>query len=398
MDYESSTHVNKWTFTSDQLTETRTRANNEAYEYTQQRQAAIKQQKQELSTDTTNTKDGNVASTPNPLLSPPIAKCFAKGYQTTGTITSNVDPSKFPTPSEEETMIDFYAEKLLTLIGPQATISKLKRDIKVASTASLLLRRFFLSNSIVLFDPKAVMVACAFLSSKVEDATCDIRYLEDGTKAMSAHVKIKEIIEAEVALVKGVDFDLCCFHPYKVVLAYTEDLRTFLKSKDGKNCVNMENREVVSGEDLVPIYNRARQIVEHVVFHSDMMLRASPGKVGLVAMMLANEELVEKHVAANGTDTSVLIIDFKEYITCRFANEKKVNDIETLWHRMEELLIQMKGIVNKSSTDMIALKGIHKKLKKCRIWGSTDDKKKKKKRKRNEDDTSGAAPTSSGDN
>ena len=231
------------------------------------------------------------------------------------------------------------------------------------------------------------MVACAFLASKVEDATCDIRYLEDGTRAMSAHVKIKDIIEAEVALVKGVDFDLTCFHPYKVVVAYTEDLRTFLKSKDGKGCVN----RVMKGEYLVPIYNRAMAIVEQVIFQSDVMLIASPGKVGFVAMMLANKELVEKDAQSGGEsmggegESDAVKIDFKGYLKCRFANEKKESDIETLWQEMEGLMVRMEETIQKPELDIVILKGIHKKLKKYRIWGD-EEKKKKKKRKRTDGD------------
>jgi len=50
---------------------------------------------------------------------------------------------------------------------------------------------------------------------------------------MQAPVTIQEILNAEVSLIDGLDFDLMCFHPYKAVLAFTEDLRTYLKSDKG---------------------------------------------------------------------------------------------------------------------------------------------------------------------
>lgn len=397
MDYKESSHIKDWTFTPQQLSDVRTRANNEAYQFIQDRKNLEKQQKleqqqqqeQQQQESSTSTADDNAnagASTPKqpPSNPPPIANSFAKGYKGSedSTIASCVPEdasASFPTPDEEATLVEFYSAKLLTLVGPKASIPKLTRDIKVASTASLLLRLFFLSNSVTLFDPKTIMVACAFLACKVEDATCDIRYIEDGTKQMSAHVKIKDIIEAEVALVKGVDFDLCCFHAYKVVLAYTEDLRTFLKSNDGKRCINKEN---VSGEDLVPIYNMAREIVERVVFHSDIMLLSSPGKVGFAAMMLSNRRLVEKG-KSKGTDVAVVEIDFRGYLNCRFANEKKEHEIEALWQEMIILLNPLEKAMDKAELDIAVLKGIHKKLKKCRIWGKSESKKKKK-RSRNE--------------
>ncbi len=390
MDYENSTHVKSWTFTPQQLEQLRSRANQEALQF-------IEKQEQQSSSDAATGAQGNSES-----LVIAIAQSFAKDYKHTNNDTAPMEEpatdSSILTPEEESTLIDFYSSKLLTLIGPSATHPKLKRDIKVASTASLLLKRFYLSNSITLFDPKTIMVASAFLASKVEDATCDVRYIEDGTRAMQAHVKIKEIIEAEIALVKGVDFDLCCFHPYKVVLAYTEDLRSFLKSKDGKHCVtvlsNDKNvivqRELVSGEDLRPIYDKARDIVQQLVFGSDVMLLASPGKIGLVAMMLANKILLQsqdENFKKDGEST-VVKIDFREYLRCRFVEERKEHEIESLWQEIEDLSQVVQNAVDQlllqPEPDMVALKGIHKKLKKCRIWGTDDKKKKKKKRKHGE--------------
>lgn len=393
MDYENSTHVKSWTFTPQLLQQLRERANQEALQYLQAQQ--------KLSSD-----DANAATAMSESSSalPIIAESFAKNYK-----LSNNDATMQPTPDsssssnitiltpeEELTLINFYSSKLPTLIGPSATLPKLKRDIKVASTAALILKRFYLSNSITLFDPKIIMVASAFLASKVEDAMCDVRYVEDGTRAMQAHVKIKEIIDAEIALVKGVDFDICCFHPYKVVLAYTEDLRTFLKSNDGRQCVTLlsndknsnAQRDFVSGEDLRPIYDKARDIVQQLVFGSDVMLLASPGKIGLAAMMLANERLLQAQ-NENGDQDAMVEINFREYLRFRFAEERKEHEIEALWNEIAELFQVVKSAADllllQPEPDMVVLKGIHKKLKKCRVWGKDDKKKKRKKRKHDGD-------------
>ena len=402
MDYDNSTHVKSWTFTPQQLQQLRARVNQEALQY-------LQNQQQLSSVKETNADATQVAGANSETIStlPIIAESFAKNYKQSNNDTtmqptpdSSSSSITILTPEEELTIINFYSSKLLTLIGPSATLPKLKRDIKVASTAALILKRFYLSNSITLFDPKIIMVASAFLASKIEDAMCDVRYIEDGTRAMQAHAKIKEIIEAEIALVKGVDFDICCFHPYKVVLAYTEDLRTFLKSKDGKQCVivlsNDKNsnvqRDFVSGEDLRPIYDKARDIVQQLVFGSDVMLLASPGKIGLAAMMLANERLLEVQNENGHQDGVGITIDFREYLRVRFADERKEHEIETLWNEIAILFQVVKKAADQlllqPEPDMVALKGIHKKLKKCRVWG-IEDKKKKKKKKRKRDDGDG---------
>jgi cyclin H len=79
----------------------------------------------------------------------------------------NAKGKAFLNATEEATLVSFYAPKLGTLIGPKSEVEKLRRESKVTATAALLYRRFFLSNSVMLYDPKSIMVASAFLASKV---------------------------------------------------------------------------------------------------------------------------------------------------------------------------------------------------------------------------------------
>ena len=224
----------KWLLSESQLDECRTRANREGVRYLQKLVAF-----QMSAGGDDGTKDTKAESKPEP----PV-KWFASGYaqrcldgdnsngmevdqddeeQSADTTSADL-PNPPLSPEEELLLVQFYSGKIPDLIGPAAVLSRLRRDVKVTATASALFRRFYLSNSVMTHDPKAMMVASAFLASKVEDATVDIRYLEEATKQMQAPVTQTEIIDAEIALVSGVHFELLCFHPYKTVLAYTEDL------------------------------------------------------------------------------------------------------------------------------------------------------------------------------
>ena len=122
------------------------------------------------------------------------------------------------------------------------------------------------------------------------------------------------------------------------------------------------------------------------------MLLASPGKIGFVAMMLANKILLQsqdENFKKDG-EMTVVKIDFREYLRCRFAEERKEHEIDALWQEIEDLSQVVQSAVDQlllqPEPDMVALKGIHKKLKKSRIWGKDDKKKKKKKRKHGEGD------------
>jgi cyclin H len=284
------------------------------------------------------------------------------------------DGNPYLTPAEEELLVSFYASKLPSLIGPMAQVPRLRRESKVPATAAMLLRRFYMSNSVMVHDPKVVMVAAAFLAAKVEDAMTDVRYLEEGTNLMNAPVTSSEIIPAEINLLSGVNFELFCFHPYKAVLSITEDMRTYLKSEKGRSLVRFSsgNDRPIVGQDLKPMHDAAQLIVNDVIV-SDIPLLYPPGQVGLAALMVANEQ-------QQGTD-DIPFIDILGYLSQRFEN----SDLDGLTSVLDEICTMLRelkegkhGCAN-HDVDMVALKGIHKKLKKCRLWGAKEKKKKRKK-------------------
>ena len=162
-DFQESSQLNLWTYSSKQhLSWLRSKANHTA-------------RTQLLADDTTTPPD------------PTEAKFFARGWNKRfvagqeGTTTDyttldeqgpweNAKHKPFLTAAEEAAMVQYYASKLGKLIGPRPALLRLKRNSKVTATAALLYRRFFLSNSVMIYDPKAIMVAAAFLASKVSVA------------------------------------------------------------------------------------------------------------------------------------------------------------------------------------------------------------------------------------
>lgn len=289
--------------------------------------------------------------------------------------TSNGHP--YLSPDEEQLLISFYAAKVPSLIGPFAQNPYLRREVKVTATAALLFRRFFLSNSVMLHDPKHILVSAAFMATKVEDCLTQAHHLEEGTKLMNSHVTKDEILKAEFPLLGGIDCDLLCFHSYKVVLAFTEDLRTFLKTKEGRTLAtfaNGEDRPIV-GQDLSPMHNEARKIVDDVVV-SDIPLLYSPGQIGLAALMLANGNINKPNVPK---------IDFQGYVHFRFKGQNHASvtsNVKTLCEMLKGLKEGKYGCGN-HKVDLVRLKGVHKKLKKCR---ASEKKKKKRKAASTEDD------------
>jgi cyclin H len=299
-------------------------------------------------------------------------------------LSSSPKGHPYLSPDEEQVLVSFYVSKLPSLVGPGAPIVRCRRESKVAATAALLTRRFFLSNSVMAFDPKAIMVAAAFLAAKVEDATIDVRYLEEGTTYMNAPVTKDEIIPAEISLLAGTHFDLLCFHPLKCVLAVTEDLRTYLKSDQGQGLVSSSENDggvpaaavVVSGQDLKPTYDAARALLDDAIV-SDLPLLFNPGHVGLAALIVG-QEVVQEGAGKSGGEGSTAPpervpprVDFEGYIRQRFVDggdvEAMLETLRTICKMLRELKLGKWGCGNHS--DLSALKSIHKKLKKVRAWG-----------------------------
>ena len=192
---------------------------------------------------------------------------------------------------------------------------------------------------------------------------------------MNAPVSISEILTSELALLPGINFDLMCFHSYKAVLAFTEDLRTFLKTEKGRVLATFpgDDRAVI-GQDLKAMHDVARQLIDDVLV-SDVPLLYSPGQIGLAALMVANEQVQSE---------GAISINLLGYVQHRFDQGNK--ESAEIQSKLPEIFVVVKGLKDglngcgNHNVDMGALKAVHKKLKRCRAWG-VSEKKTKKKRK-----------------
>jgi cyclin H len=101
------------------------------------------------------------ASTTTPSANLPV-ECFARDFskKKDGYAVEDDGPWQtddghdYLTPDEEGLLVSFYTSKLPSLIGPMAQVPRLRRESKVPATAAMLLRRFYLSNSVMIHDPK----------------------------------------------------------------------------------------------------------------------------------------------------------------------------------------------------------------------------------------------------
>ena len=149
-----SSQIKAWLFSEEDLNLCRARANRVSRKYLAQKK---KKKEEEAATSTTTTSSTDTTNNNNP----PV-ECFAKNYHKKKDEYSKEDDGpwqttdghEYLTPDEESLLVSFYTSKLPSLIGPMAQVPRLRRESKVPATAAMLLRRFYLSNSVMIHDPK----------------------------------------------------------------------------------------------------------------------------------------------------------------------------------------------------------------------------------------------------
>ena len=96
----------------------------------------------------------------------------ACGYKSSGTEEKDDAPSfdhplTLP-PDMQETLVQFHSHQMQRLIGPNAILPELQRSVSALSTAIMLFRRFYLSNSVFDYHPRHIATASALLAVKVD--------------------------------------------------------------------------------------------------------------------------------------------------------------------------------------------------------------------------------------
>lgn len=109
---------------------------------------------------------------------------FASGFHRRHAGTAeNVDPphtnrqvssSSALMVEEQEMLVRFHAMQITQLIGPMAILNGLVRNSAILATAVMLFRRFYMSNSVLDYEPRRIAVAAAYLASKVGEQRVEV--------------------------------------------------------------------------------------------------------------------------------------------------------------------------------------------------------------------------------
>jgi len=308
----------------------------------------------------------------------PRVRKFACGYHgrtTTSTATSKIRDLTFKTaltssilPDDQSVLIHFHAHQIQKLIGPNAIFPMLKRGASVVSTAIMLFRKFYLSNSVIDFHPRNIAAASALLAVKTDcERNLPIDVLSQATLVVEMRaqndtllldelraVTIREIEEAERVLLEGCDYRLRSHHPYGAIKVLASDVTSFFlksqeqsavsehlhalnNSSDSGN-VNASPRSVMcehsthhrhldshTGLDL--LCERALSIAQSALVYSDINFLFPPGQIAFAAVALA----LDSHAYSNDDESFILNrlgTKMREYMCARFSQKSEEEILE----------------------------------------------------------------------
>lgn len=164
---------------------------------------------------------------------------------------------------EEKMLMTHYVQKLCHVSA------NLKLPRKVLSTAVTFLKRFYISASVMEYDPQQIALVCLYVSCKVEDS-----YISASELGRLAGMPSDVFLKLELILLQGLGFDLQVHSVFRAVDGYILDFTVWYETGFAST---------LPKHDVDRIRNEAYGKVDQLL-STDAMLLFTPGQIGLATM------------------------------------------------------------------------------------------------------------------
>ncbi|XP_046678790.1 cyclin-H [Homalodisca vitripennis] len=206
----------------------------------------------------------------------------------------------------------------------------------VAGTAFHYFKRFYLNNSVMDYHPKEILVTCVFLACKVEEFNVSIHQFVSNIKGDREKAS-DIIINNEMLLMRHLNYQLTAHNPFRAVEGSLIDIKT--------------RSQLVNPERLRPGVEDALDKLQL----TDCCLLFAPSQIALAAILHSVSKLQEN---LDSFVTEVLLgPEHKEYI-----------------HHIIEIIRKIRSMIRSydpPSRDII--KGLEKRLERCRNQENNPD-------------------------
>lgn len=183
-----------------------------------------------------------------------------------------IEEKAIPVNMEEEVkLVDFYAKKV------QGIAQRLNLPTEIIATAITFFRRFFLENSVLEIEPKAIVFTTIFLACKSENYFIGIDSFASKTKGSKT-----EILKYEFKILESLKFCLMNHHPYKALHGFFLDIQVVLHGK-------------VDLKYMGQIYDRCKRRITNALL-TDVVYYYAPPQITLAVLMLEDEALATRYL------------------------------------------------------------------------------------------------------
>jgi hypothetical protein len=160
----------------------------------------------------------------------------------------------------------------------------LKTSKKVMATALVFFKRFYLSNSVLEHDTSSMLLTAIYLSAKIEEEYMDVDYI---VRTLELQAENKYVLENEMKLLRGINFQLAIFHPFRTIKGFVEGWRLYERRKDDPMEVDggksSSGALTLNGKLMNKIINLADNIsVKALVYDSSSIY--PPAQIALAAL------------------------------------------------------------------------------------------------------------------
>lgn len=165
---------------------------------------------------------------------------------------------------EERALRRFYLGKIREVCGA------LRHPAKVCAAACALFQRFFTKESVLVHEPKAVMLTCVYLAGKVEEHYIDAEELAKGLRQDP-----QVVLRRELAVLEGLGFDLLTHPPHRALAGFVHDADARRASRSLAKCE-------APAEWAAACRDAERYLDDLLV--TDALLLHPPGRLALAAL------------------------------------------------------------------------------------------------------------------
>ena len=304
--YLDSTQNRNWTYSPDELNQTRQRINAESIQSVQTHQHLSQLYSQSQSIDLDLESSIQLPS-----------------------LTQEQIQNQFITWQEQVLFCRFWESKILSYC------KVFKLDWTVQATAIMLFKRFYLKHTIMDYNPRIYLITCLFLACKIENCTLSLKeYLAKIPNGPTP----ERMIELEFILATGVGFEFQIHHPYLPMHGFFLDLQAFYSSDSRK-------------QELYKSFLNARMNAMDWITKSlqtDLPLLFSPSQIGRACLYVSCRSLqLEKEIL--------------EYISYTFRSETP-EKVMGLKDRIYEIIRQIESF---EMVDKGIAKDVDTKLNQC---------------------------------